>query len=152
MKTDRIYTFYKNIAFELKTKEEYLKELKKQLDTLIYKNGPGDVKAYDLQIVLAPCPEVNPNHLYKEILDLQTKLNFYKNDVQSLIEYKESLENEIKQLAEDMNDLEAKVFYLRHVEGMTIKQIANKLGYSYKHIEYISGRVNKKIKKTSLTD
>jgi DNA-directed RNA polymerase specialized sigma24 family protein len=84
-------------------------------------------------------------------LDRMKKICDLVEEYTILLEEKESTRREIEQRMAEYDGLEYKVAYMRHVQGMTLPEIAAGLGYSYDWIKRISMRIGKQYTKSTLT-
>ncbi|MEH6848577.1 sigma factor-like helix-turn-helix DNA-binding protein [Bacillus pseudomycoides] len=64
-------------------------------------------------------------------------------NLQERIADKQSVMGELQFVMSKKKGLEQQIVYMRDVLGMTLKQIATELGYSYQHIRRVSSGMNK---------
>lgn len=115
--------------------ENQLKELEKQ--GKIY--GPGEVTATDYS---EPHVQSSGQIAFEKYLELSSRIlnhiYLHETRLKQLIKEKEY----IKDMVDKLEGLDKKVVCMNKIQGKSLKQIADELGYSYQYIKEISARNN----------
>jgi len=114
---------YQDLLLEIKTYEEMLESYERE-QYAIYR--------------LLKVPGID----YPRYLELQTALNNKVAIVQSVLDDKRETQKEILNKLDKLEGLEYKIAYKRYIEGKTLYEIADELGYSYEHIRRVSSETS----------
>src|SRR5699024_2630480 len=114
---------YQDLLLEIKTYEEMLESYERE-QYAIYR--------------LLKVPGID----YPRNLELQTALNNKVAIVQSVLDDKRETQKEILNKLDKLEGLEYKIAYKRYIEGKTLYEIADELGYSYEHIRRVSSETS----------
>lgn len=135
---------YKDLCEEIEIWKERLKTYEIQLKTIIKLaklDGPSDITAIDYS---KPYVDGTRQIGFEEALEMLHKIEshiyLHKEAIANMEKSKKKIEEEIKKL----EGLDKKVVYMRDIEGKTLKEIADELGYSEIYIKKISAR-NKRV-------
>ena len=135
---------YKDLCEEIEIWKERLKTYEIQLKTIIKLaklDGPSDITAIDYS---KPYVDGTKQIGFEEALEMLHKIEshiyLHKEAIANMEKSKKKIEEEIKKL----EGLDKKVVYMRDIEGKTLKEIADELGYSEIYIKKISAR-NKRV-------
>src|SRR5699024_9878235 len=79
----------------------------------------------------------NPGIDYPRYLELQTALNNKVAIVQSILEDKKGTQKEVLKKLDKLEGLEYRIAYKRFIEGKTLNEIADELGYSYDYMKEV---------------
>lgn len=83
--------------------------------------------------------------LYNKISDLSSVVTNTKIFIKEIETQLENLAEEIEDMAGLFDDTELKVFNLRYIRGMKLKDIADETGYSHIYIKEISSEIKRKL-------
>ena len=131
---------YKDLCKEIEIWKERLKTYEVQIEAirkLAKLDGPTDITGIDYSQ-----PHVDSTNQigFEEALEMLGKLEshiyLHQKAIQSMEKSKKKIEEKIKGL----EGLDKRAVYMRDIEGMTLKDIAEKLGYSYDYIREISSK------------
>jgi len=99
--------------------------------------GPSDISGIDYS---KPRVKKTSNIGFEEYLlrlyQIEAHIKVYEATIEMMKQSKEDIEKKI----EAMSGVDKKVVYLRDIKGMTLKDIADQLGYSHQYIKEISAR------------
>ncbi|SDY85975.1 hypothetical protein [Thermoactinomyces sp. DSM 45892] len=91
-------------------------------------------------------PSKHPPHIpLNECVENMRRIGKRINTYTDLLALQYKLKEDIEKLMSTYQGIEGKILYYREVKGMTLKQIAENLGYSYAYIRNINSRLNKKM-------
>lgn len=138
------YKQYRNLKLSLEAARAKLKVLERELNILVYADGPKDIKAVDPSEIKASFSPMPLMERYERIATLST-------DVANTKLFIAELEKQLAllaEVAEDMaatfdDDLLLTVFNLRFIKGMKLSEIATETGYSLVQIKRKSAEINK---------
>jgi hypothetical protein len=119
-------------------------------DKFIAKGGPQDVKAQQYDTVHSQRAELPIEDYLIELGSIELEVVRERNFLELCQRQLNKFKIEIKQTYKKCNDLECKVFYMRHVENKSVNQIATELGYSFNRIRNVNQNINAKIKNEKL--
>jgi len=135
---------YKDLCEEIEIWKERLKTYEIQLKAIVKLaklDGPSDITAIDYS---KPYVDGTRQIGFEEALEMLHKIEshiyLHKEAIANMEKSKKKIEEEIKKL----EGLDKKVVYMRDIEGKTLKEIADELGYSEIYIKKISAR-NKRV-------
>lgn len=131
---------YKDLCEEIEIWKERLKTYEIQLKTIIKLaklDGPSDITAIDYS---KPYVDGTKQIGFEEALQMLHKIEnhiyLHKQAIENMERYKKRIKERIKNL----EGIDYKVVYMRDIEGKSLKEIAEALGYSYDYIKEISAR------------
>ena len=134
---------YKDLCEEIEIWKERLKTYEIQLKTiskLAKLDGPSDISAIDYT---KPYVDKTNQIGFEEALEMLHKIEshiyLHKEAIKNMEKLRKNIEERIKKL----EGIDYKVVYMRDIEGKSLVEIADKLGYSYDYIKEVSAR-NKK--------
>ena len=138
------YKQYRNLKLALEAARAKLKVLERELNILVYADGPKDIKAVDPSEIKASFSPMPLMERYERIATLSTDV---ANTKLFIAELEKQLEI-LAEVAEDMaatfdDDLLLTVFNLRFIKGMKLSEIATETGYSLVQIKRKSAEINK---------
>jgi len=124
----------------LKTNKDILEaytEVKKDLISII-NISPQKVRGIDYSIPTVQSSNVISMETYimqygEQLKRVDKQIEVIINKIDKLEKYIAKIERRLKKLT----GLEYKVAYLKEVEGLTLKEIAEELNYSYQHIRRV---------------
>ncbi|MBG9939507.1 sigma factor-like helix-turn-helix DNA-binding protein [Bacillus tropicus] len=79
-----------------------------------------------------------------DLVDIYTRHNKIAgkiNVLTEMVQEKQQVMNQVKDVMASMKDLEKRIMYYRDVKGMNLKQIAVLLNYSHSHIRRVSSKM-----------
>lgn len=129
---------YKDLCLEIDIQKIRVREIEneiRQLKKLL--EGPKELTGIDYskqpggQIIHIPL-----DRIFDRAVRLEKKLNIEKEILKEKIKAKKKIDERLLKL----KGLDYKVVYMRDIEGKTLQQIADELGYSKRWIEKISAR------------
>lgn len=138
------YKLYTELKLSLAAAKASLRVREKELNILIY-DGPKDVKGFDPSKERSNSTKMPPMELYNKISDLSAVVTNTKIFIKEIETQLENLAEEIEDMAGLFDDIELKVFNLRYIRGMKLKDIADETGYSYYYIREINSAIIKKL-------
>lgn len=135
---------YKDFEFAVRTQKALLMSMQLELDKMIARGGPGDVKAvaYD-KVGSGSSKVVDINVYYRDLHELNNKVVVQRGIVDQLEKEKDDLDKELEGWCRKYNDIELQVFYYHHVKGFRLGQVARLTNYSYDWIKRVSQKINK---------
>ena len=131
---------YKDLCEEIEIWKERLKTYEIQLKAIVKLaklDGPSDITAIDYSK-----PYVNGTRQigFEEALEMLHKIEshiyLHKEAIESMEKHKKRIEERLKKL----EGIDYKVVYMRDIEGKSLVEIAENLGYSYQYIKEVSAR------------
>ncbi len=137
---------YKELETNLRIQKAKLRSMQINLNHFIRNSGPKDYESPDYSKI--PCNNKNIipiNDFYKELIERQQSVNEQLEYVNKLEEGFIKLQQEIEEASKKFNDLELKVFVLRHIKNNSLLYISKTLNYSYVRIKQISQNINRQI-------
>ncbi|MEW4320349.1 hypothetical protein Q0N71_31030 [Bacillus thuringiensis] len=78
-----------------------------------------------------------------EIYNRHNKIAGKINVLTEMVQEKQKVMNQVKDVMGNMKDLEKRIMYYRDVKGMNLKQIAVLLNYSHSHIRRVSSKMKR---------
>lgn len=138
------YKLYTELKLSLAAAKASLRVREKELNILIY-DGPKDVKGFDPSKERSNSTKMPPMELYNKISDLSAVVTNTKIFIKEIETQLENLAEEIEDMAGLFDDIELKVFNLRYIRGMKLKDIADETGYSHIYIKEISSEIKRKL-------
>lgn len=137
---------YKNLLSEIeitKTRIEGLEHERELIVKNLLKSGPRDVSS----ISYDGMPKGSSNHksldrTWQDIQRIDNMIFLEKEILKNNLKVK----NKIEERIDALDGIEYKVAYMKDIDGKTLKDIAEELGYSHEHIR----RVYSKIKNATL--
>ncbi|WP_242315429.1 hypothetical protein [Bacillus cereus group sp. BfR-BA-01355] len=78
-----------------------------------------------------------------EIHNRHNKIAGKINVLTEMVQEKQKVMNQVKDVMGNMKDLEKRIMYYRDVKGMNLKQIAVLLNYSHSHIRRVSSKMKR---------
>lgn len=132
---------YKDLCDEIEMWKERLKTYEVQIEAirkLAKLDGPpSDISGIDYS---QPSVQGARQIGFEEALEMLGKLESHIYLHQQAIANMEKSKREIEEKIKGLEGLDKRVVYMRDIEGMTLKDIAEKLGYSYDYIREISSK------------
>lgn len=131
---------YKDLCSEIKAWqyriEAYQAEIK-ALKRLAKVHGPGEVRGIDYsQPAVQNSGQIGFEEYIIRLQKLESHIYLHEETIKKMIESKEKIEKCI----EEIEGIDKKVVYKRDIEGKTLRDIADELGYSEIYIKKISAR------------
>lgn len=137
---------YRDLKLSLEAAKSKIKVWQKELDTLVYDNGPKDIKAIDPSEIKASYTRPPVTEIYQRIAELSTWIANEKIIVKTIEQELDKLAEKAEEMASLFeDDLELTVFNLRFIKGMKLKDIADETGYSHIYIKEISSEIKRKL-------
>jgi len=134
---------YKDLCEEIEIWKWRVKAYKaeiKALKKLAKVYGPSDVKGIDYsQPKVQNTNQIGFEEFLERLYKLEHHIYIHEEAIKNMEKCRKNMEERIKKL----EGIDQKVVYMRDIEGKTLVQIAEELGYSYDYIKEISAR-NKK--------
>ena len=134
---------YKDLCTEIEIWKERVKAYEaeiKALKKLAKAYGPSDVKGIDYsQPKVQNTNQIGFEEFLERLYKLEHHIYIHEEAIKNMEKCRKNMEERIKKL----EGIDQKVVYMRDIEGKTLVQIAEELGYSYDYIKEISAR-NKK--------
>ncbi|SDX87884.1 RNA polymerase sigma factor sigma-70 region 4 domain-containing protein [Tepidimicrobium xylanilyticum] len=131
---------YKDLCEEIEIWKDRLKSYEVQLKSiskLAKLDGPSDITAIDYS---KPYVDGTKQIGFEEALEMLKKIEnhiyLHKQAIENMERYKKRIKERIKNL----EGIDYKVVYMRDIEGKSLVEIAEELGYSYDYIKEISAR------------
>ena len=135
---------YKDLCTEIEIWKERVKAYKaeiKALKKLAKAYGPSEVKGIDYsQLKVQNANQIGFEEFLERLYKLENHIYIHEEAINNMIKAKLKIEEYLKKL----EGLDKKVVYMRDIEGKTLKEIADELGYSEIYIKKISAR-NKRV-------
>ncbi|MCF6466364.1 hypothetical protein [Clostridium sp. Cult2] len=120
----------------ISTYQDLLREIE------IYENRLDDLYREDYAL-----RRIEYNKIELDIyVDRKHKLNNEAAILQSIIEDKKETQRQMLEKLEQLEGLEYKIAYKRFIEGKTLNEIADELGYEYSYMKKKSMEANKTLK------
>ena len=104
------------------------------------------VEEYKLRLLRAKAKSLLPNET-EELDRIKRQMRLQEAFVEKIKEETNKLNNEWQDICNSFNDIEGQVFYLRHIKGFSLKDIATQLERSYGYIRIINNRIKSFLKK-----
>lgn len=137
---------YRDLKLSLEAAKSKIKVWQKELDTLVYDNGPKDVKAIDPSEIKASYTRPPVTEIYQRIAELSTWVANEKIIVKTIEQELDKLAEKAEEMASLFeDDLLLTVFNLRFIKGRKLPDIAAETGYSLVQIKRKSAEINKMI-------
>ncbi|HOE07218.1 MAG TPA: hypothetical protein PLQ99_05965 [Bacilli bacterium] len=137
---------YRDLKLSLEAAKAKIKVWQKELDTLVYDNGPKDIKAIDPSEIKASYTRPPVTEIYQRIAELSTWIANEKIIVKTIEQELDKLAERAEEMASLFeDDLLLTVFNLRFIKGMKLSDIAAETGYSLVQIKRKSAEINKMI-------
>jgi len=137
---------YRDLKLSLEAARAKIKVWQKELDTLVYDNGPKDIKAIDPSEIKASYTRPPVTEIYQRIAELSTWIANEKIIVKTIEQELDKLAERAEEMASLFeDDLLLTVFNLRFIKGMKLSDIAAETGYSLVQIKRKSAEINKMI-------
>lgn len=134
---------YKDLCTEIEIWKERVKAYEaeiKALKKLAKAYGPSEVKGIDYtQPRVDKTNQIGFEEFLERLHKLENHIYIHLEAIENMERSRRRMEERIKQL----KGIDQRVVYLRDIEGKSLKEIAEALGYSYDYIKEISAR-NKK--------
>ena len=135
---------YKELKLNLEAAKASLKTYEKKRKILMY-DGPKDVKAYDPSAERTNITKPPLIDQYQEIWELSNLIIHTTNYIEELENQLKWLGEQVEDMASKFDDLELKVFNLRHIKGMPLNRVAKVISYSYDYIREINANIIQKM-------
>ncbi len=131
---------YKDLCTEIEIWKERVKAYKaeiKALKKLAKVYGPSDVKGIDYsQLKVQNTHQIGFEEFLERLYKLEYQIYIHEEAIESMEKHRRNIEERIKKL----KGIDYKVVYLRDIEGKSLIEIADELGYSYQYIKEVSAR------------
>lgn len=131
---------YKELCEEIEIWKERVKAYKaeiKALKKLAKVYGPSDVKGIDYsQPKVQNTNQIGFEEFLERLYKLEHHIYIHEEAIKNMEKCRKNMEERIKKL----EGIDQKVVYMRDIEGKTLKEIAEELGYSYQYIKEVSAR------------
>ncbi len=131
---------YKDLCEEIeiwKWRVEAYKAEIKALKKLAKVYGPSDVKGIDYsQPKVQNTNQIGFEEFLERLYKLEHHIYIHEEAIKNMEKCRKNMEERIKKL----EGIDQKVVYMRDIEGKTLKEIAEELGYSYQYIKEVSAR------------
>jgi len=135
---------YKDLCTEIEIWKERVRAYKaeiKALKKLAKVYGPSEVKGIDYtQPRVQNTNQIGFEEFLERLYKLEHHIYIHEEAIESMIKAKAKIEEHLKNL----EGIDKQVVYMRDIEGKSLKEIADELGYSEIYIKKISAR-NKRI-------
>ncbi|SDX85240.1 sigma factor-like helix-turn-helix DNA-binding protein [Tepidimicrobium xylanilyticum] len=135
---------YKDLCSEIEIWKERLKTYEIQIEAikkLAKLDGPKHITGIDYtQPYVDGTRQIGFEEALEMLHKIESHIYLHKEAIANMEKSKKKIEEEIKKLER----LDKKVVYMRDIEGKTLKEIADELGYSEIYIKKISAR-NKRV-------
>lgn len=134
---------YKDLCEEIEIWKERVKAYKAEIRALkklakVY--GPSDIAGIDYsQPKVQKTCQMGFEEFLIRLQKLENHIYIHEEAIKNMEKCRKNMEERIKRL----KGIDYKVVYLRDIEGKSLVEIADELGYSYDYIKEISAR-NKK--------
>lgn len=131
---------YKDLCEEIEIWKERVKAYEAEIEALkklakIY--GPGEVKGLDYsQPKGEGVNQIGFEEFLERLQKLESHIYIHLEAIENMEKHKKNIEERIKKL----NGIDYKVVYMRDIEGKSLVEIAEELGYSYDYIKEVSAR------------
>ena len=133
---------YKNLCVTIDINKNLIENYQDQqryYRKLLEARKPKDIKAQQYDDM----PKGSQNALgMKEILDIIEELDNHIYILEQALEKAEEGRIETEEGLNKLEGLEAEVYKMHVLEGMSLKEVANRLEYAYDYIRTISSRMN----------
>jgi len=130
---------YKDLLLEIQIYNIRVEDIEIELDSLkrsIY-TPPKELEGVDYSQVKTKISNVIPfEDIANRIIVLKDQLHRNREILDKKNQYRKKMKNNIKKLS----GIDYHVTYLRDVEDLSLKDIAQKLNYDYSHIKRVSAR------------
>lgn len=136
---------YKQLETNLAIQKEKLRFMQIDLNHFIRNQGPKDYQSPDFSKTSSSKNIMPINEVYKQLIEKQKAVNEQLEYVNKLEEGFVKLQQEIEEASKKFNDLELKVFVLRHIKNNSLLYISKALNYSYARIKQISQNINRQM-------
>lgn len=131
---------YKDLCTEIEIWKERVKAYEaeiKALKKLAKVYGPSDISAIDYsQPKVQGTKQIGFEEFLERLQKLEKHIYIHLEAIENMERSRRRMEERIKQL----KGIDQRVVYLRDIEGKSLKEIAEELGYSYDYIKEISAR------------
>lgn len=136
---------YREFEISFRIQKALLTSLELELAKKIASGGPREVKAVVYDKIRSSKKSVDIVQYYNDLHELNNRVILQRGIVSKLEEEKESLDREIEEWSKKYNDIELKVFFLHHIKGLKLYQVARITNYSYDWIKKINSKINKSL-------
>ena len=136
---------YKQLETNLAIQKAKLRTMQIDLNHYIASQGPREYQAQDYTKMPSSKNIMPINEVYKQLIEKQKAVNEQLEYVNKLEEGFVKLQQEIEEASKKFNDLELKVFVLRHIKHNSLYYVSQTLNYSYSHIKRINQNINKQM-------
>ena len=128
------YQQYQSTKLYVESIEKQLEALQKELDTLVIKSGPANVRAIVYDSMPGVAIKVPDMQVLERIGALRVAIDINKTNLKSWSETLDDLKRSIIKKSKQLDDLPLKVFVAGWIEGKSNPVIAHELGYSIQTI------------------
>lgn len=147
MEDERLINFnstYKDLVIEIDILEIRIDDLAREREYLIhamYHNAPkfNGVVDYSKDNVQNGFVPMSLDRILERLEDINNAIDFQ----QEMLNKKKDTLRKIEHLLDKLEGLDYEVAYMRDMQGMSLQQIADKLGYSYNWVSKISSKIKK---------
>ena len=136
------YQQYQSTKLYVESIEKQLEALQKELDTLVIKSGPANVRAIVYDSMPGVAIKVPDMQVLERISALRVAIDINKTNLKSWSETLDDLKRSIIKKSKQLDDLPLKVFVAGWIEGKTNSEIAHELGYSVGRIWNVKVEIN----------
>lgn len=131
---------YRDLCNEIEVLEwsvEAYKDEIKALNKLAKIYGPRDISAIDYsQPRVKGTNQIAFEDYLFRLRQLEDHIYLHEDAIKNMTKTKEKIKGKLKEL----KGLDKEVAYMRDIEGKSLKEIADELGYSYQYIKEVSAR------------
>ncbi|MCF6461480.1 sigma factor-like helix-turn-helix DNA-binding protein [Clostridium sp. Cult3] len=131
---------YKDLCSEIEIWKERLKTYEIQIEAirkLAKLDGPKDITGIDYtQPYVDGTNQIGFEEALEMLHKIENHIYLHQQAIANMEKSKKKIEENIKKL----EGLDKRVVYMRDIEGMTLADIAEELGYSYQYIKEVSAR------------
>lgn len=131
---------YKDLCEEIEIWKERIKAYEaeiKALKKLAKVYGPSDITGIDYsQPYVDSTKQIGLEEFLIRLRKLENHIYIHEEAIKNMEKCRKKIEERIKKL----EGIDQKVVYMRDLEGKTLKEIADELGYSYQYIKEVSAK------------
>lgn len=145
-----IFESYRYVEAVLIVEQRKLEVLKHQLSRWIELGGPGQVKSISYDNGRGGSKTMPIEKYYDELNRLNELVKSQETYVQTLVLNKKEMDKELEAMIDNLSSLEEKIFFMRTVKHLQIKEISQLIGYSNRQIIRICRKFKTKVNQTVL--
>ncbi len=143
--SQNFYQSYQILSLDIKTQETLVRSFEKELDQIIKKSGPVNVRAVAYDAVPGVSQIVPDTAILERIQYLTAMISINRSVLEEKRQALREMKKAIQKVADEMGDKELKVFLAAWFEGKDISVIASEMYLSIQSVKWYKTKIYQKL-------